>query len=114
MEKEVPGTIDEYIAGFPPPVREKMLLMRQIVHDVVPDIAEKISWGMATFYKGKKSVHFAGQKNHLGFYPAPETIEAFKEELSPYVTTKGGVQLPYSGHIPSDLIARMVKFVFRE
>ena len=113
MENTTPETVDQYIAGFPAEVGEKMSAIRQVIHDTVPDVAEKISCGMATFYKGKKRMHFAGQKRHIGFYPAPATIEAFKDELSGYVTTKGGVQFPYSKPLPLDLITKMIAFVFK-
>jgi uncharacterized protein YdhG (YjbR/CyaY superfamily) len=33
-------------------------------------------------------VHFAGFKKHIGFYPQPEGIAAFKEKLSGYKTSK--------------------------
>lgn len=55
-------------------------------------------------------VHFAGFKNHIGFYPQPEGIEAFKEKLTGYKTSKGTVQFPHNKPLPTDLIREMVKF----
>jgi len=35
-------------------------------------------------------VHFAAFKNHIGFYPGPSGIEAFKNELSGLKFTDAG------------------------
>lgn len=103
-------TIDRYIAGFPQNVREIMQQVRQAIQDAAPMATETISWQMPTFKVKKILVHFAGHKNHLGLYPGPETIEAFKDKLSDYKTSKGGIQFPYNKPIPLELIAEMVQF----
>jgi len=55
-------------------------------------------------------VHFAGFKNHIGFYPQPEGIAAFKEKLYSYKTSKGTVQFPHNKPLPIDLIREIVRF----
>jgi uncharacterized protein YdhG (YjbR/CyaY superfamily) len=59
-------------------------------------------------------VYFAALKNHIGFYPTPSGIEAFKEELSPYKTSKGAIQFPLDKPIPYDLIEKIVQFRVNE
>lgn len=103
-------TIDEYIQSYPEDIQKKMTELRNVIHQASPDAGEKISWGMATFTYYGNLVHFAGAKNHLGFYPAPEAIEAFRDELAPYHCSKGAVQLPYDQPLPLDLIRRMVEY----
>lgn len=100
--------IDSYIKQFDVPTQEKMILVRKTIHECHPDIKEKISWGMATFTLNGNLAHFAGHKNHLGFYVAPKTIADFKEQLSAYKTSKGAIQFPYNKEIPYDLIKQMV------
>src|SRR3989442_941490 len=63
---------------------------------------------------GKGLVYFAVFKNHIGFYPIPSGIEAFKKKLSPYKQGKGSVQLPIDQPIPSALVRRIVKFRAKE
>jgi uncharacterized protein YdhG (YjbR/CyaY superfamily) len=109
-----PQTIDEYIAGFPPEVQEILQKIRMIVREAAPDAEEKISYQMPTFYLHGNLVHFAAFKNHIGFYPVPSGIEAFKEELSKYEGGKGSVQFPLSQPIPYDLVSRIVKFRVKE
>jgi uncharacterized protein YdhG (YjbR/CyaY superfamily) len=59
-------------------------------------------------------VHFAAYKNHIGFYPTPSAIKAFKEELSHYNTSKGTVQFPRDEPVPLDLVRKMVLFRVQE
>ena len=41
---------------------------------------------------------------------SPEAITAFAEELAPYKSSKGAVQLPLDQPLPVDLITRVVQF----
>jgi len=59
-------------------------------------------------------VHFAGYKNHIGFYPTPSGIEAFKDELTSYKLSKGTIQFPIDKPIPFDLIRKIVEFRVNE
>ncbi len=105
-----PETIDEYIAGFPEEIRAILEQIRATVHRAAPDASETISYQMPTFVLKGNLVHFAAFKSHIGFYPIPTGIEAFKKELSAYKTGKGSVQFPLDKPMPLDLIAEIVKF----
>jgi len=115
MEKTKAKDIDEYIAGFPAAVQDILQQVRANIRQAAPDAEETISYAIPTFTLNKKNlVHFAGFKNHIGFYPAPTGSEAFKEELSLYKTGKGSVQFPIDEPMPLDLIVRIVRFRVRE
>ena len=103
-------TIDEYILQFAPVIQEKLNLLRKVIQESAPDAVEKISYQMPTFVLQGNLVHFAVFKNHIGFYPAPSGIDAFKHELMTYKTAKGSVQFPIGEPLPCELISRMVKF----
>jgi uncharacterized protein YdhG (YjbR/CyaY superfamily) len=104
-------TIDEYIAEFPPATQERLEQVRALVRSIAPDAVETISYAIPTFdLKGKHLVHFAGYEKHIGLYPAPVGMEAFKEEFSAYKTGKGSVQFPLEQPLPVDLIRRVVEF----
>lgn len=76
---------------------------------------EKISYAIPAFtLDGRNLVYMAGFKNHIGFYPAPVGIDAFKEEFSQLKTGKGSVQFPLDKPMPLDLITRIVKFRITE
>lgn len=113
MDKTI-NTIDEYIAGFPHEIQQKLMALRQAVKETAPEAEEKISYQMPTFAQNGNLVHFAAFKNHIGFYPAPSGIENFKEELAIYQTSKGAIQFPISEEIPLGLVREIVKFRLAE
>ena len=104
------GSIDEYIASFPPDIQARLEAMRATIRAAAPDAEEKISYQMPTFFLKGNLVHFAAFKQHIGFYPAPRGIEEFKEELAIYKGAKGSVQFPLDQPLPLDLVARIVRF----
>ncbi len=103
-------SIDDYILHFPEEVQEILKTLRQVIKEAAPEASEKISYQMPTFVLHKNLVHFAVFKNHIGFYPAPSGIEAFKHELAQYKGAKGSVQFPIDKPLPYELISRIVKF----
>lgn len=100
--------IDEYIALFPEEIKEILTNIRNIIKENAPEASEKISYQMPTFFLDGNLIHFAAFKNHIGLYPTPTGIDAFKEELSKYKGAKGSVQFPLDQPIPYDLIKRIV------
>ncbi len=112
MEKKPspPTTIDEYIARCPADVQPILARIRAVIKEAAPQAVEKISYQMPTFYLRGNLVHFAAHPHHIGFYPTPSGIEAFKDELSAYKSSKGAVQFPLDQPIPYDLIGRIVKY----
>lgn len=109
-KNNAPKTIDEYISRFPEDVRLILTQIRTVIKESAPGAVEKISYQMPTFYLKGNLVHFAAFKNHIGFYPTPSGIEAFKDDLSRYKWSKGAVQFPIDEPMPYDLIRRIVEF----
>jgi len=104
------NTIDEYLSICPEPIRKSLIELRNTIKKAAPMAEERFSYQMPAFYLNGPLVYFSAQKNHIGFYPTPSGIEAFKEELSGYVTTKGAVRFPYEKPLPLKLISAIVKF----
>ncbi len=113
-ERAEPQTIDEYIAGFPPEVQEKLQKVRETIRKAAPDAQERISYKMPAFTLNGNLVYFSAFKNHIGFYPIPSGIARFEKELAPYKRAKGSVQFPLDKPIPYGLITRIVKFRAKE
>jgi uncharacterized protein YdhG (YjbR/CyaY superfamily) len=109
------GTIDEYIARFPAETQKVLAELRALIKATAPDATETISYAIPTFdLNGRHLVHFAGYARHIGFYPIPSGMEAFKEELKPYKQGKGSAQFPLGRPLPTDLIRRIIEFRVRE
>lgn len=106
--------IDEYIETFPVEIQKKLQEIRQTISESAPNATETISYQMPTFKLNGNLVHFAAYEHHIGFYPIPSGMEAFKEELSHYKTGKGSVQFPLDQPLPMDLIRRIVEFRVKE
>src|SRR5258707_9205763 len=104
------NSIDEYIATFPVNIQEILEALRATIKAAAPEAKEKISYQMPTFFLKGNLVHFAAFKNHIGFFPAPQGIDAFKEELSKFKGSKGGVQFPLDKPLPLGLITRIVQY----
>jgi len=104
------NTIDEYISSFPKEIQTLLEQVRETIHQAAPEAEEAIKYAMPTFVLNGNLVHFAAFKNHIGFYPVPSGIEAFKKELSFYKGAKGSVQFPLDKPMPLELISRIVQF----
>lgn len=106
--------IDRYIAGFPEDIQALLEQVRATIRKAAPDAEETIAYGIPTFKLAGNLVHFAAFKQHIGFYPAPSGLEAFKKELSGYKGAKGSVQFPLSEPLPLELISKIVAFRVKE
>ena len=112
--KVTPNVIDDYIGGHPKEVREILEKLRATIRKAAPAAQETINYGIPTFTLMGNLVHFAAFKNHIGFYPAPSGIIAFKKELSVYDGAKGSIKFPIEKPLPFGLITKIVKFRVRE
>lgn len=103
--------IDAYIEGFPDETQKRMRDIRDIIREEAPEATERICMRMPTYeLDGKWFLHFAGFQKHIGFYPQPERIEAFAEQLQGYKTSKGTVQFPHNRPLPLELIREMARY----
>lgn len=103
-------TVDAYMALQPKDLQEKLEQLRKTIRKAAPKSEEGIGYGMPSYKLQGPLVYFAYFKNHIGFFPMPDAISAFKEKLSGYELAKGTVRFPHDAPLPVKLIADMVKF----
>ena len=104
-------TVDEDIAAFPNEVQDVLEKIRSTIRESAPKAEEAISYGIPAFIlNGRGLVYFAAWKNHIGFYPTPSGIEAFKKELAPFKQEKGSVQFPLDKPISIGLVKKIVRY----
>ncbi len=101
---------NEHIAGFASPVKERLEKIRATIQKAAPKAEETITYGIPTYKQNGNLVHFAGYKNHIGFYPGSGAIEAFKKEFTGYKTSKGALLIMHDQPLPLKLISQIVKF----
>lgn len=104
------ANIDQYIAVFPSDIQLLLQQMRSAIRQAAPQATETIKYGMPTFVWHGNLVHFAACKGHIGFYPAPSGIDAFRDHLKLYKTSKGAIQFPIDRPLPVGLVAQIVSF----
>lgn len=114
-ERSTPGTIDEYIATFPPEVQAILEKIRSTIRKAAPGAKEKISYQMPAFaLAGGNLIYFAAFKKHIGIYPPVRGDEKLSEELARYRGEKGNLKFPLDEPIPYALIGRVVESRVKE
>jgi uncharacterized protein YdhG (YjbR/CyaY superfamily) len=109
-KKSKPATVDEYIAQYPEDVQQILYKIRALIIESAPGATEKISYQMPAYYLNGTLVWIGAHTNHIGLYPNPSGIDAFKKELASYKQSKGAVQFPLDKPIPYELIRRIIQF----
>jgi uncharacterized protein YdhG (YjbR/CyaY superfamily) len=105
------GSIDDYIAAFPPETRQVLQQLRGLIHGCAPAAVETISYAMPTFdQNGRHLIHFAGYGKFVSLYPGASTFEEFGEELKAYRNGRATARFAIDRPLPADLIERIVVF----
>jgi uncharacterized protein YdhG (YjbR/CyaY superfamily) len=105
-----PKNVDEYLAGVPEPARGTLNKMRAAIRSAAPpEATETISYGMPAFKHNGVLVWFAAFSDHCSLFPTAAVIEAFKNELKGFSTSKGTIHFPTDRPLPAALVKKMVK-----
>lgn len=105
-----PKSVDEYLAGVPEPARSTLNKVRAAIRSAAPpEATETISYRIPMFkYKGLL-VGFAAFSNHCSLFPGSSVIEAFKNELKDFHTSKGTIHFPVDKPLSAALVKKLVK-----
>jgi uncharacterized protein YdhG (YjbR/CyaY superfamily) len=108
--------VDEYIASQPQAVRAVLKRVRGIIRSALPRAEEAISYQIPTYkLHGRPVLYFAGWKEHYSLYPSTDRlVAAFKDELTPYVVSKGTIGFALAEPVPVKLIETVVRFRAKE
>lgn len=107
MKDKNADSIEEYINQWPLGIKKRLKQIRKALKEAIPHTEEKISYGMPSFFLNGAVVYYAAFKDHIGYFPTPDGVSAFKEELIKYKTSKGTIQLPYDEPLPLDLLKKI-------
>ena len=61
-------SVDAYLDGLSPLRRERVAALRSLVHQIAPDVVERIEWKMPVFGRGDRWVAVASQKSYISVY----------------------------------------------
>lgn len=108
--KRAPKSVDEYLAGVPEPARSALKKIRAAIRSAVPpEATETISYRMPAFRHKGVLVWFAAFSNHCSLFPTASVIEAFKDDLKGFSTSKGTIHFPTGKPVPAAIIKKLVK-----
>src|SRR3954453_18882920 len=111
----MPATVDEYVATLPEVVATTVERLRGVVHEVVPDAGERISYGMPTFtLDGLPLVHVAAWKHHIALYPLPAMDAHPARPPPPFEGPKDTPRLRLDRPIPYELVERVLGSLLRQ
>ena len=109
-------TIDEYLAETSDDKREALGRLRKTIRAAAPKAEECISYRLPAFrLDGRILVLFGATASHCAFYPGSGTaVEAHKEELKVYKTSKGAIRFQPAKPLPAGLVRKLVKYRIAE
>ena len=105
-----PKTIDEYLAALSEDKRAALEKLRKTIRAAAPKAEECISYQLAAFRQNGMLVAFGATANHCAFYlMSSSTVEAHKDDLKDYDSSKGTIRFQTNEPLPVALVRKLVK-----
>ena len=106
-----PKTIDEYLAALSDDKRAALEKLRKTIRATAPKAEECISYQLAAFrLNGSPLVAMGATANHCAFYlMSGSMVEAYKDELKDYDTSKGTIRFQAERPLPVAIVRKLVK-----
>ncbi len=75
--------VDEYLKSLPAERREILTVLRDLVHEVVPETRETMGYRMPTFeLDGQTFLAMASQKRYLAIYAGIPVLDRYRDTFS--------------------------------
>jgi len=106
-----PTSVEDYLTALPWESRAALEKLRKTIKAAAPEATETISYQMPAFRDhGRLLLYYAAFKDHCSLFPASTAvIEAFRDELAPYYTSKGTIRFHPEKPLPAALVKKIVK-----
>jgi uncharacterized protein YdhG (YjbR/CyaY superfamily) len=103
--------IDAVLEALPEQEREALGALRDVIAAAAPEAVEAISYGVPAFkYRGRPLVSFAAARNHLSFFvQSPAVMEAHRDDVAGFDTSKGTIRFTPQKPIPEELVTKLVR-----
>jgi len=102
------SSVNGYLKTVPRSARAALERLRRTIKAAAPEATEVISYGIPSFKHHGYLVGFAAFKNHCSFFPGT-ALNAFKQELASYETSKGTIRFTADKPLPAALVRKLVK-----
>ena len=108
--KATENAIDSYLAKLPEDKRAALEKLRKAIRAAAPRAEETISYQLPAFrLEGRFLVAFGASARHCALYPGSSAIEAHKDQLKVYDTSKGTIRFQANRPLPAVLVRRLVQ-----
>lgn len=106
-----PGDVEAYFASVPEEARATLEKLRKTIRATVPKAVEVIWYQMPTFKLNERPLVCIGAfKNHCSLFPMSfAVLNAYKDELKSYHTSKGTLRFALDEPVPAALVKKVVK-----
>ena len=104
---------DEYIDAAPEAVRARLARIRALVHEVVPETTECISYQLPAFRIRRVFFYFGAFKHHIGIYPPVVGDDELAKALEPWAGPKGNLSFRHDQPVPWDRLREVVAHLAR-
>lgn len=106
MSQDYNLEISKYIDKFEGTKKERLIIIRHLIHKSVPEIKEKIWARIPSFYIDKEMIQFLAFKDQINIFA--NQIISNKDALSGYkVTDKGTLQIYDNQDIPIEILRKI-------
>lgn len=106
-------TVDAYIDRLPSTTQAVMNRVRALVHEVAPDVVERISYQIPAFMLRTTLVYLGAFKAHISIFP-PVRDAAIQRRAARYANVKGNLSFPLDEPMPYPLIKAVIQARLRE
>jgi uncharacterized protein YdhG (YjbR/CyaY superfamily) len=96
--------------------RSALQTLREAIQAAAPGAEECISYQLPAFrLDGKVLVLFGATAKHCSFFPGSGTaVDAHKDDLAGYTTSKGTIRFDADNPLPASLVRKIVKYRIAE
>jgi uncharacterized protein YdhG (YjbR/CyaY superfamily) len=103
--------IDAHLASLPEDLRLALDALRRMIRSASPEAVEAFSYGAPAFkYRGRPLVSYNAAKHHCSLYVmSPAVIDAHRDELGAFDTSKGTIRFTPNAPMPEALVTKLVK-----
>jgi uncharacterized protein YdhG (YjbR/CyaY superfamily) len=105
------SAVDDYFAGLDASSRATFEHIRNLVKDMVPEVEEGTSYGMAALkYRQKPLLAFRAAKQHLSIFPfSSRVVDAVRDRLTAFELSKGTIRFTVAMPLPDDVVRDIVR-----
>lgn len=100
--------VDTYLENCAPEHQTALITLRELIHDVQPDIIEKFEYKMPIFDYNGQVCGMSSRKNYISLYCQPEVVDKYRDDLGKLNVGKGCIRFKKLEDLPLDTIRTII------